>query len=298
MKLTVKDTGKPIFPKLRGLIDLMRPMSLLGSFIAGFFLVMLCSNYYQIKFNPWLGTTIGIIFTLLQSGGQVFNQSNEEEIKIDRINKPYRPIPQGIITVKEGKIFASILFLTGNLIAFAVKPEFCFFTVIITLFAITYTSGLRIKRIFLINNMHQSIARGFLPVISVFSLFGPLNLFSISLGILISSWIMSFQSTKDFGDIPGDKIGGVNTLPVVLGKKNSIYIMSLLMLISFLLLFLFLVEGIFPESFLWLFILIIPSLLIIYGLIREFRHNLIENNVSWLLFYLCLCMWYILPAIL
>lgn len=302
-KVSVKDKRKPIYlgERIRGFIDLTRPFSLVSAVVAGFFLVLLCSAFYCTTFDIHLAMIAGFVLALLQSGGQVLNQSIHEEVLIDRLAKSYRPIPRGVITEKEGKVFAINLFIAGISVAVIVNPMFGFFAILITFFAVFYSAyPIRMKRIFLANNLWQGIARGALPILAVFSIYGnPFNSFTLALCITLAVWVSGAQTTKDFGDdIIADKKFGIHTLPVVFGKKKALYVMSAFIGGAFMLLFLFIVFEVLPADFLWLFVLMIPSVLIIYGLLKEYKLGLLENNLSWGMFYLSLGAFYVLPAVL
>jgi len=280
----------------------MRPFSLIGSFLAGFFLVLLYSSYHGQTFTPLLGTTVGIILSLLHAGSQIINQSSREEIEIDKATgKTYRPMVREILHPMDGFYLAILLFTIGNLAALYINPTFAVFTLLITFFGISYTTGLRTKKIFFINNMHQGVARGALPILAVWSISGnPFDIFPLSLALIGATWTTSFQSTKDFNDeeIAGDRKFSVMTLPVVLGKNMTLVIMSLIGTLSFIFMGIFIISGIFPGSFIWLFTLVIPSVLILYCLKKEYRLPHLENNAAWGFFYLGLSMFYIMPAIL
>lgn len=290
--------------KIRAYIDLTRPFTLIGAGIAGFCIVATYSAYYGLAFDLRLAFLAGLILAMLQGSGQAFNQSLQEEIEIDKINgKTYRPCVQGLISSVEGKVFAIALALVAIILALSINPLFGLLCGVIALFAIFYTAPpLRMKKRFLLNNIWQGIARGFLPWIAVWSLSHKLDdLIPIALGIVLGIWIVAFQSTKDFGDDEiGDKIYNIGTLPVVLGRRSALLLMAGIASLSFVLLIAFISTGILPQELILLLILAIPSWVILKELGRENlrKLSLVENQISWALFYGTLGMFYMIPAII
>lgn len=303
-KLGVKDLKPPRYlgVDIRRFIDLMRPFSLIAAGLAGFFLVLLCSTYYNTSFSFGLALLCGLTLALLQAGGQAFNQSLKEEIELDRQNqKIYRPTVQGLITPTEGKLFSCLLFILGISLAFALNARFGLFSIIITFFAIFYTAPpLRVKKRFLANNLWQGVARGFLPILAVsYGLFAAGNIFPICMGAVIAVWASGSQTTKDFGgDEVGDRKFGIRTLPVVLGRHRAVGVMAVFIAVSFMLLLGFVSIGFLPPQLLLLLVLIVPSWLILANLRTMKTAKLLENNLSWGIFYGTLGLWYVLPAII
>lgn len=301
-KLGVKDKRKPILfgERLRGFVDLMRPFTLLGAFSAGFFMVMLFNRFFAMTLNFSLAVTVGLCMALLQGGGQALNQALAEEIVIDITNgKTYRPTVKGIVSPFEAKCFAVVLFCLGFSLGFLLNPVFGLFSLIIIFFAVFYTAPpLRVKKYFLLSNVWQGFARGFLPVVSVWTLSPqPFHIFPLTLGSIIALWCSGAQATKDLGDVEGDRSYGVKTFFVVLGTEKAIKLIAGLMSLSFLMLIVFIAEGLLPLSYLWLLILIVPSGWIIKTLRKPVEIQVLENQLSWALFYGTLGVWYILPLL-
>lgn len=294
--------GYPLVPlpeKAKGFIALMRPLTMTGGLLAGFFLVMLASYYYNIPLSLPLALLTGICLAILHGASQALNQAAKEEIEIDKINKPYRPVVKGIITPEEAMLFSVILFLIAAVLAFAIKPIFIVGITTIAFFSIFYTlPPLRMKRRFVLNNIWQGIARGFLPPVAVFSIFSPhfFDILPVALGTIIALWITGLQSAKDIGDSEGDKKFGIRNFFTVLGEKKALKVMGVLMIFSFVVLNAFIYLEYLPTSMLPLNILAIPSFGIIHFLNKS--SELTENNCGWLLFYGTMGLWYIFPAIL
>ena len=305
IKRTVKDCRKPglIGERIRGFFDLMRPFTILGGLIAGFFLTMLASKVYGVTFDFSLALFVGVILGLLQGASQTLNQSIQEELEIDKISgkAKYRPTGRGIISLNEGKIFATILYVAAIACAFFIKPLFGVFISIIAFFGVFYTlPPIRAKRFFLVSNVWQGIARGVLPIFSVFAIFGnPFTSLSVSLASVIGVWMVGAQASKDHGDdVKGDSMYGIQTFFVRLSENQGLYLMGVFMGTAFVLLAIFTSLNLLPPIFLLLLILVIPSVLILYFLKHNCVAHLLENDAGWVSMYLSLALWYILPAII
>lgn len=302
-KLGVKDKRKPIFfnKKLRGFVDLMRLFTLLGAFLAGFFMVMLFSGFFGVPLNFWLAVAVGLCMALLQAGGQSLNQALPEEIAIDVKNgKTYRPTVKGVVSVSEAKGFATILFCLGVALSFMLNSLFGVFSLIIMFFAVFYTAPpLRVKKYFFFSNVWQGFARGFLPVVSVWMLSPqPFHIVPLALGCVIAVWCAGAQATKDLGDVEGDRLYGVKTFFVALGKEKAVKLITVLMTLSFSLLIIFVIDGLLPLNYLWLLALTVPSAWIIKTLRKPVTLQLLENQISWAFFYITLGLFYIMSAVL
>ena len=305
IKRTVKDCRKPglIGERIRGFFDLMRPFTILGGLTAGFFLTMLAAKVYGVPFDFPLALFVGVILGLLQGASQTLNQSIQEELEIDKISgkAKYRPTGRGIISLNEGKIFATILYVAAIACAFFIKPLFGVFICIIAFFGVFYTlPPIRAKRFFLVSNVWQGIARGMLPIFAVFSIFGnPFTSLSVSLASVIGVWMVGAQASKDHGDdVKGDSRYGIQTFFVRLSENQGLYLMGVFMGTAFVLLAIFTSLNLLPPIFLLLLILVIPSVLILYFLKHNCVAHLLENDAGWVSMYLSLALWYILPAII
>lgn len=289
----------PLPEKIRGFIALMHPFTIIAAVIAGFSLNYFFSSVAGATPSFWFSVAVGLVLGFLQSGGQVLNQSLIVEMEIDKVNKKdYRSTITGTVSFEEGKIFAFFLFLIGVSLAFLLGTSLGLFAFLITLFAVTYSAPpFRVKEKFLWNNVHQAVARGFLPVMYVASVYR-YRLEAILFGVVLAVWIVGAQSSKDFGDEKGDRKFGVMTFPVKLGKQKALWLMAGFMTVAFVLLNVFTFLGLFPSRFYWLNLCIFPSTIIIYGLHKDIKLKRWENNLSWLMFYTCLSLWYLLPPFL
>lgn len=286
--------------KARAFIDMMRPFTMIASFVAGISIVALYSAYFNIDFNLKTAFLAGSVLALLQGAGQAMNQSIREEVEIDIENgKCYRPTVLGIITLTEGKIFSLALCAIAIAIAFYVDSAFGKASLLIAFFAIFYSAPpLRVKKWFMWNNIWQGVSRGFLPWAAVWSISDKADALPLVLGMVTATWLMGYQSCKDFNDIEGDRKYNVKTLPVVMGIEQSIQYMGLMGLLAFFTLGWYAIDGTIPLRFLLLLVLAVPSTIILFDLKNPKKSTLIENNRAWGLMYGTLGLFYILPAVI
>jgi 4-hydroxybenzoate polyprenyltransferase len=125
--------------KLTAFLRLTRPANIVTSIadilagiaISGFFTLEIfhSADYTQVILLCF--ATIG-----LYGGGIVFNDVFDAEL--DKVERPERPIPSGVVTLKEASIFGSLLLLGGIICAFIVSSISGVLAVSITVFALTY----------------------------------------------------------------------------------------------------------------------------------------------------------------
>lgn len=294
----IKETY-PLLPfplKIKGYMRLVRPFTLLGAWISGFFLDILFLKPNSDILHAFF---IGSVLALLQAGGQTLNQAIHEEVEIDKINKKMRPTVVGTISLIEAKVASFLLFLSGISLAFHLNLTYGLFSMLIAFFAVAYTAPpFRMKKRFFLNNLWQGVARGLLPAIYVASVHGQYASLATLYGIVLAIWVTGLQGSKDFGDEVGDKKFNIKTFPVVLGRRRALKLMTILMLLSFWCMNLFIYFQLLPSSFLVLNVLTIPSILVIYSLLKQIKFKYAENNLGWVGFYGTLGLFYILPSFL
>jgi 4-hydroxybenzoate polyprenyltransferase len=118
--------------------------------ITGFFRLMRLANIVTAIADILAGVAIaGILFEDLNSilllvlstiglygGGVVFNDVFDAEL--DRVERPERPIPSGLISTTEASILGVVLLLTGIVAAFLVSDTSGIIAIAITFFALVY----------------------------------------------------------------------------------------------------------------------------------------------------------------
>jgi 4-hydroxybenzoate polyprenyltransferase len=125
--------------KIKGFLQLMRPANIVtsvsdvlaGIAISGF---LVNTNFSADGVFPAILLCISTIG--LYGGGVVFN--DVFDAALDKIERPERPIPKGIVTITEAAILGSILLLAGIIAAALVSKESCLLAISIAVAALVY----------------------------------------------------------------------------------------------------------------------------------------------------------------
>jgi len=273
------------FGKLMGYIQLVRPFTLVAPLLAGIFGVL--SPVTEITFSHiTTAIFVGVTLALAQGSGQCINQF--ADVELDRIVKPHRPIPSGLVSREEalGVSWLLAMFTVGR--AFTISTFFGLTVLVLLFFAVFYSlapfSPRRIHPV--LNTGWMALSRGFIPMLAVWSVYGDLSK-AWQYSILAFLWVMGFQSTKDVPDSEGDKKFGVKTIPNSYGLKGQVVVMTICTAFYTLLVIVFHV---------YIMVLIVPLAVLGILTIRK-QAQLIENTIAWGTFYSGLGLIYILMFI-
>ncbi|MFA4823524.1 MAG: geranylgeranylglycerol-phosphate geranylgeranyltransferase [Methanoregula sp.] len=158
-----------------------------------------------------------LIVSLITAAGNVIN--DYFDVAIDRINRPERPIPSGLVSPVAARCFAVTLFLAGVLVALF-TPVLCLAIVVInSVILVLYAA--KLKSMPVIGNA----AVAYLAA-SIF-LFGGAFAGGNAIVLMIPLAAITFLATmvreilKDAEDIEGDAAGGADTLPIRIGIRPT-----------------------------------------------------------------------------
>ncbi len=281
---------------------LVRPFTLIAPFMAIMFGCLLQLAVYNETEIFWqnFSTILLASFALAsaQAVGQIMNQI--EDVEIDRVNgKNYRPIASGEISEEKAQAVAWFFAIFSILIGFAINIYYGFFMVAFLLAGVLYNiEPFRLKKRLWLNTTSLAISRGLLPLPAAWSIFGNVgDATPWLIGSIMAVWVLAWQNTKDINDIEGDKKFGIMTPAVYHGLKTLSWIIAFLSFLSFFLLAVYLKAGLLPSNMAALFILVIPTLWMIYKMFRmDISKISLENNDLWAAFYLTLAGFYIIAA--
>ncbi|PQB04522.1 geranylgeranylglycerol-phosphate geranylgeranyltransferase [Aureitalea marina] len=171
---------------------------------------------------------------LVAGGGYIINDIND--LEIDRINKKNRPLVSGLIQEKTAFSLYVILTIVGvgggfylaNLIG---RPAFA--GIFVAVAALLYLYASMLNSMLLVGNLLISVLVGVsLLIVVVFDLL-PITDWSnqqnqqwfFSVILLYSAWSFVInllrEWVKDLQDVDGDRNGGRQTLPIVLGRSRT-----------------------------------------------------------------------------
>ena len=161
---------------------------------------------------------------LVTAGGNVIN--DYFDVDIDRINKPHRALPRGLITRSHALLYSIILLCLGIAASLLINP-ICFAIAALNSILLLVYSW-RLKRSALVGNLLVGYLTG-----SVF-LFGGAVVFAFFIpSVLFASAVFAITSReiiKDVEDLRGDQRAGASTLPIRYGIPLSLSAAALSML--------------------------------------------------------------------
>ncbi len=196
-------------------IKLIRPLNGLIAFISVLLGAFLSSgNIYPDK-KVIFASSVAL---LLLSAGNALN--DYYDVLTDRINKPSRPIPAGLIKRRSALIFSVMLFLVAIGVSYFINLKGFIIALVVTFLLMLYSAKLR-DFPFLGNS---TIA--FLTGLAF--IYGGIAVRSISGAIVPAIFAFLFtlsrEIVKDIQDIKGDQLAGMSSIPINWGKKKAVFI--------------------------------------------------------------------------
>ena len=293
--------------RLRAFVDLVRPFTLLAPAVGGFSGACMAMLIQRNMGSPTMSTAFPFLdwpelelykiisgiasLVLLNSASNALNQVMDRDT--DRVNKPYRPIPSGLISPKEGIWIAVLLYGLALWRATLVNRMFVLFVSVLILNTIAYSvSPLRLKKRLWLSNISIALPRGLLGIVAAYSIVGdPFQPEPWLLGSVMAVFLVGSTTTKDITDMEGDREFGMRTLPVVYGKRNAILVSVPFFVIPFVMMVAYWYLDFLPGPTLYVAVLFLMwSLLVAFLLIkegdREDEH--FENSPAWKQMYLML----------
>lgn len=276
--------------KTRAVFDLIRPFTLLAPFIGGILAAIMGIAYH----NQWyrlsdLGVWLillkgGIILASINAGSNTLNQISD--LKIDKINKPYRPLPQGQLHIYEALVISVLFYAIGVGLSLTMSLSFFLLTFILVLLTFAYSVGPTLKKRLWLNNTSIAVSRGGIGLLAGWTMLYDPNFTILATASILTTYLIGLTSCKDFSDIKGDKKYGINTLPAYYGESTALTIMYSLSTLSFLLSLSFYV-----MSRLNIVVIGITSTYVITSIALSEsydyfnRETRLENNVAWIFMY-------------
>ena len=202
--------------KIKGYILLVRPvnifMAFLSVYIGGFV----------------TGSTEPIIKLLMAClsgsfiGAGAYSLNDYYDLEIDRINKPARPLPKGMITRRGAFFFSLCLFGLGLLIAFFINGA-CFF-IALGSFILLYFYNRNLKSTVLWGNLTVAIITGMTFIYGGLSVGHVGQAFFV--GCIAFCYHLAREIIKDIEDVTGDQSQGIQTFPIKYGVKTSLHLVT------------------------------------------------------------------------
>ncbi|MFO7841586.1 MAG: geranylgeranylglycerol-phosphate geranylgeranyltransferase [Fidelibacterota bacterium] len=189
------------------------------------FVVLITSAFFEPYPPVWRVLLAVICVVFITAGGNALNDIYD--VEIDRINKPKRPLPAGLISVAGARGFMVAMFIFGNLAALFLG----FWPFVISVLIVTpllYWYARHLRNVALVGN----ITVAFLS--SMTFIFAAIAFGDISAGYVpaIYCFMLSLirEIVKDLEDLDGDKANDSKTLPVSIGESSTRVLVAVLIL--------------------------------------------------------------------
>lgn len=207
---------------------------------------------------------------LIAAGANAIN--DVFDLAIDRINKPKRPLPSGLVTINQARIFAILLFIAGiGVSLFLQIPGFAI--ALITSISL-YAYSWKLKRTVLWGNLAVAFFSGLAFIYGGLAVQRFQKAFIV--GIFSLFYHFAREIIKDTEDIAGDAKDGVITFPIRYGTRAALRMVTgvLLALIGLTLIPCFL--NIFSIHYFWI---VIPGVdgFLVYVIISMWRNSTSSN---------------------
>ena len=161
---------------------------------------------------------------LICGGGNSINDFFD--IEIDRINKPNRPLPSGIISPHNAFIFSLLLFISGWAISFFINITCVIIAGITSLLLYFYSRNF--KRMVLVGNGVVALLTG---LAFVYGGVAVGNIWKASVvGVFALFYHFAREIIKDIEDKKGDSSAGVKSFPVRYGDKAALLLTSVILI--------------------------------------------------------------------
>jgi 4-hydroxybenzoate polyprenyltransferase len=236
-----------------------------------------------------------LMAAVLNAASNAINQIYD--LAIDRVNKPKRPLPAGIMTMGEAWAFTIGAFVLAWVLAWLAAPEGrreCFWIVLFTSVLVWAYSAppLRTKRHGIWANVTIAIPRGLLLKVAGWSTVKTvMGVEPWFIGAVFGLFVLGASSTKDFADIEGDRADGCQTLPILYGVRQAAFMIAPFFVFPFLLIPIGVWAGILTGN--RVLLMVLGPALVAYGayttwlLVRKPEElAFTENHPSWTHMYL------------
>jgi len=282
-------SGEGIVHQIHVYLELLRPFTLLAPLIVSSSVIiasLVSSQSMDHNLLFLLGSIISasFCFALLNGASNVLNQATDW--KEDSLSKPYRPIPQGIVTSQEAFQFSLLLYVGAILLSTTIHLLFSIFIILIAFFSITYSLKPRMKKILFLNQIWVALPRGFLAILASWSVFGnPFEPLPLAIGCIAALFLFGGTTTKDILDAEADRIVGTKTVVNVFGLQRAslfslVFMVGAFCLIVPLVFFEVLPTALFPLSF-----LSFASIFIGWLMQQKQKNGTWENTSAWTAMY-------------
>ncbi len=211
--------------KIKVLVEVSRPINI-TMVVFGVVVTLLAGLNKMPPFNILVPAVVAAAF--IATAGNAIN--DYYDINIDIVNRPDRPLPSGKITKRGIWAYAIVLFGIGIAVSVLLNPFAFAIALANSILLAVYAA--RLKKSGFLGDLLISYL-----VASVF-IFAAVSINELKIGFILAVAAFFTNSArevlKDLEDIKGDKLFGARTLPMLIGRKKAIIIVSSFLAVSIL----------------------------------------------------------------
>jgi geranylgeranylglycerol-phosphate geranylgeranyltransferase len=275
-----------MYKRISALIKICRPLNVIIVFFTVIVAGFICSKNNEILLQTFFAA---VSASFIAAAGYIINDIFD--IKIDRVNRPYRPLVSGTISIKSAIAYYTIFSVTGLIFAITLNYTALIIAVLSVLLLFLYSY--KIKSVTLLGNFSIAVITGLTFI------YGGVSVNNISFAIIpaLFALLINFirEIVKDMEDISGDLKNGIETFPSKFGfsfAKNFIVIISAVLILFTCYPYIFRLYKI--EYFIIVMSIVNPIL--VYVLVSIYKNDS-DSNLNKLSFILKLDMIFGLSAI-
>lgn len=198
--------------RIAGLIRITRPANAVAAGLAAIVAYLIATG----TLIPSVLLLFIVVF-LITAAGNVIN--DYFDVEIDRVNRPERPIPSGIVTLPAARAFAVTLFLAGILACIPTNTICLTIAVFNSILLVAYAATL--KRLPLVGNLAVSYLAGSMFLFGG-ALSGPAGIIQVlPFAVMTFFAMLARELVKDAEDVEGDRASGAVTVPIRYGIRTT-----------------------------------------------------------------------------
>lgn len=191
--------------------------------------------------------------------------------EIDRVNKPYRPLPSGAVSLRVAVWLSIGLYVSALTLATLIDWSYAALAGVMAVLSLLYNGWL--KRHGLLGNVAVSLTAA--AVFLFGGLCGAKPLFALIPAVFAFLFHLGREIVKDMEDVAGDRAGGVASLPIRYGVSVARNTASGVFLVLIAFTFLPVYQGWFATPYLGVVLLV--DLIVLYALYTLSRDSSPEN---------------------
>ena len=236
---------------IKGYILLTRPLNCVISFISIFIGGFVTGTIYPLD-KLLLAAFSG---TLIAAAANAVN--DVYDLAIDRVNKPERPLPSGMVPPISAQVYAISLFVVG--VGLGCLIHWAGFTIAILTSILLYLYSSHLKRTVLWGNLTVAFISGLAFV------YGGLAVGRTKQALIVGGFALFYhlarEIIKDAEDVEGDARDGAVTLPIRYGIRSALVVATIVICLLIVLTILPYTLGIFSAAYLWVVVLGVDAFL-------------------------------------